>query len=547
MVFVATLDVGTTTVRCFIFNAKCEVLGSSTERVDLLNPQPGYFEIEPESLWRKIVKVINAAVVEARLKPTDITSFGLSTQRCTFLTWNHETQEYYHNFITWKDLRANELVDQWNAGMAIKSLNIVSYGLYLLTRSNRFLAASVLKMMNGQITLRLLHSLENNPRLREALKRKKARVELLDSWILYKLRSGNGIDKNIDHISDITSATATGLFDPFTLSWSPLGKVLFGIEPWLLPKVVDNGYRYFGHIHPNALGPEWQNTFISIEAAVSDQTAALWGSQCFERGDVKITLGTGAFLNLNTGNDCHASLMGMYPLVAWQFRDIQERAQTVYCVEGASHDMGTVIEWAQQCGFFTSPMETSAIAESVSDTNGVYFIPSFSGLGPPINDHRAASGFIGITPSTTREHLVRAILESIVFRIVQLCETVEKESKYTLRLLRVDGGVSHNDFVCQLLADATGSCVERATSIESSILGATYMVGYNCGLWNSFDKLRRLRQIERTFMPRPEYYTSIRKHIVIWLKAIERFKNCLLRSRWNQSGIEVEASESIGS
>ncbi|XP_011195724.2 putative glycerol kinase 5 [Zeugodacus cucurbitae] len=525
MVYIATLDVGTTTVRCFITNDKCEVLGSATERVDLLNPQPGHFEIEPESLWAKIVAVINKAVRQAHLRPCDINSFGLSTQRCTFLTWNHETQEYYHNFITWKDLRANALVAQWNNGLVIKTLNSVSYALYLVTRSNRFLAASVLKMMNSQVSTRLLHEVQTNTRLQQALKRNEARVELLDSWILYKLRSGNGLQTNIDHITDITSATATGLYDPFTLCWSPLGKLLSGIESGLLPKVVDNGYTDFGHIHPNALGPEWHNSCVAIRASISDQTAAMWGSQCFERGDVKITLGTGAFLNLITGSTCHASIMGMYPLVAWQFRNAKAQARTVYCVEGASHDIGTVIEWARQCGFFNDPMETSAMAQTVPDTNGVYFIPAFSGLGPPINNPRAATGFIGITLSTTRAHLVRAILESIVFRIVQLCETVETESKYTLKLLRVDGGVSRNDFVCQHLADATGIRVERATSIESSILGAIYMVGYNMGLWNSFRNLHKFRQIERTFEPRAQNYLPIRERMADWMKAVKRFEN----------------------
>ncbi|XP_067645291.1 putative glycerol kinase 5 [Eurosta solidaginis] len=523
MVHIATLDVGTTNVRCFITNATCEVLGSSSEKVVLLNPLPGYFEIEPETLWTQIVRVINNAVLDAQLKPCDITCFGLSTQRCTFLTWNHETQECYHNFITWKDLRANELVNQWNAGIAIKTLNAFSYVLYLITRSKRFLAASVLKMMNSQVTLRLLHETQTNKRLQEALKLRKVRVELLDSWILYKLRSGNGIRKNIDHISDITSATATGLFDPFTLSWSPLLKHLFGIDSSLLPNVVDNGCKDFGYIDSRALGPEWHNSRILISASTSDQTAAMWGSQCFNRGDVKITLGTGAFLDMVTGSECHASLTGMYPLVAWQFKDNQKHDRTVYCVEGASNDIGTVIEWAMRCGFFTNPMETTNIAESVSDTNGVYFVPAFSGLGPPINDQKAASGFIGITPSTHRPHLVRAILESIVFRTVQLCEAVENENKCTLKLLRVDGGVSRSDFVCQLLADSTGKCVERAVSVESSIMGASYMAGYNIGLWNSFEKLRQLRKIDRTFRPRPEYQSKILANMKNWLKATERF------------------------
>lgn len=155
---------------------------------------------------------------------------GISSQRCTFLTWNHLTNEYFHNFITWKDLRSDNLVDKWNNSFTLKSINSFAYVLYLLTRSNRFLAGSVLKMMNGQVTLRLLYEIQNNLKLKEALKTKSARIELLDSWILYKLKSGNGQNPNVEHITDITSCTATGLFDPFLLDWSPMIKFVFGID-----------------------------------------------------------------------------------------------------------------------------------------------------------------------------------------------------------------------------------------------------------------------------------------------------------------------------
>ncbi|XP_017488580.1 PREDICTED: putative glycerol kinase 5 [Rhagoletis zephyria] len=188
MIYIATLDVGTTTVRCFIIDARGEVLGSSTERVKLLNPQPGHFEIEPETLWAQIVSVVNRAVIDAQLKPCDITNFGLSTQRCTFLTWNHETQEYYHNFITWKDLRANTLVDQWNTGAAIKALNIFSYVLYLITRSKRFLAASVLKMMNGQV-IRGEHikTEESNTNVQYKLKATKTTIKTLQGKFILSI------------------------------------------------------------------------------------------------------------------------------------------------------------------------------------------------------------------------------------------------------------------------------------------------------------------------------------------------------------------------
>ncbi|XP_039488938.1 putative glycerol kinase 5 [Drosophila santomea] len=523
--FILALDVGTTCVRSFVLDEECVVRGSAVDAVELLNPQPGYFEIEPESLWRKIVSVITQAVKNAKLTPTDITCLTISTQRCTFLTWDHRTGEYYHNFITWKDLRADELVDQWNTSWTKSSMNWMSYALFLLTRQSRFLAGSVLKLMNGQVTPRLLFEIMHNKKLKQALMQKKARVELLDSWILHKLRTGSSRDKDVEHITDVTSSTATGLYDPFTLSWSPLISWLFGINSKILPRVVDNGYKGFGHVHPTAFGPEWANTQIPIAASLSDQTAAIWGSQCFQKNDVKVTMGTGAFLNLVTGDRCQAAICGMYPLVAWQFKNPTRQQGAVYCIEGASHDFGTVVTWAQSCELFDSPANTSDIAQSVPDTNDVFFMPAFSGLGPPVNDYRSASGFIGLSPSTTKAHMVRALLESIVFRLVQLIEAAEDETSQKLHMIRVDGGVSRNDFVCQFLADLSRLRVERAENAESSIMGATFMAGINHGIWRDVEDLKRFRQVERVFEPRPKEYETIASRMDKWSRTIARFSD----------------------
>ncbi|XP_017135367.1 putative glycerol kinase 5 [Drosophila miranda] len=521
--YIAALDVGTTCVRCFVLDEKCLVKGSAVDEVELLNPQPGFFEIEPECLWRKIVNVITLAIRDAKLTPAQITCLTISTQRCTFLTWNHETGEYYHNFITWKDLRAHELVDEWNSSWTKRSMNSVSFALYLVTRQPRFLAGSVLKLMNGQVTPRLLYEINNNKRLKQALHENKARVELLDSWILHKLRSGNGKNTNVEHITDVTSSTATGLYDPFTLSWSPFISWLFGFDTKILPRVVDNGYKDFGHVHPAAFGPGWDNTSIPIAASLSDQAASMWGSQCFKKNDVKVTMGTGAFLNLSTGSKCRAATSGIYPLVAWQIKNNSKSQGAVYCIEGAAHDFGTVVTWAQSCELFKKPDETALIAKSVPDTNGVFFMPAFSGLGPPVNDYRSASGFIGLTPSTTKAHMVRALLESIVFRLVQLIDATEKETSQKLKVIRVNGGVSRNDFVCQFLADLSGLKVERDENTESSIMGATFMAGINHGIWKNFEDLKCFRKVERVFEPRLNVYEKVIERMDKWCGAIDRF------------------------
>lgn len=223
-----------------------------------------------------------------------------------------------------------------------------------------------------------------------------------------------------------------------------------------MPRVVDNSSESFGYVHPAAFGSDWGETKIPIAASVSDQTAAMWGSQCFTTGDVKVTMGTGAFLNLITGADCKAVISGMYPLVAWQLKRHKDtQPKTIYCVEGAAHDFGTVVTWAQSCELFEHPADTSDIAQSVPDSNDVYFMPAFSGLGvsiwfflfiinnllmnllqPPVNDYRAASGFIGMTPSTSKAHMVRALLESIVFRVVQLITSAEQETGQKLKIIK---------------------------------------------------------------------------------------------------------------
>lgn len=518
MSFIASLDVGTTSLRCFVFDENCQIKGSATELVELLNPKPGYFEIEPEKLWQSVISVITNAIRDANLKPSDINCLGISTQRCTFLTWDRNTQDYFHNFITWKDCRADELVNKWNSGIIIRTLNTLSYGLYLVTRSKRFLAGGVFKLMNGQVTLRLIHEIESNPKLKEAIKNKTALVDTLDSWLLYKLRTGLGQNANLEHITDITSATATGLFDPFTLSWSGLIKTIFRINENLLPKVVSNTDD-FGCIHESLFGCK-----IPITSSVSDQVGSLWGSHCFDEGDLKITMGTGSFLDLITGKTCQPSVHGLYPLVAWHFKDTKNKDEIKFCVEGAVNDTGTLISWAQSCGLLSDPSESSEISLSVEDTKGVFFIPAFSGIGPPVNDYKAASGFLGITPSTNKAHLVRAILESIAFRIAQVCEVALSETKYKIQCLKVDGGVSKNDFICQFLADLVGINVERAVNSESSVLGSAYIAGLNSGIWKSREDLKKFRVIDKVFKPRTENRMEIQSRMKIWEKSVARFK-----------------------
>ncbi|OAD62930.1 Putative glycerol kinase 5 [Eufriesea mexicana] len=395
MKYIGALDVGTTTVRFHILDEKANTVASSVEKVRLLYPKPGYVEIDPDELWQAIVNVINNTLRESKVNAETIVGLGISTQRCSFTTWNLKDGRHYHNFITWKDSRANDMVNEWNSSISMKGLRLGSQILYTLSRKKRYLAASVFKFMNTQISLRLLWALQHVPGLQEAANNGNAVFGGVDSWLLYKLtvqaqtRPSNeppaagevfiklgdtviiviaGIPER-RHVTDVSSASATGLFDPFTMCWSYVMINLLKLPNSIFPEVMDTCGN-FGVTPKDVFGVE-----IPILCSMADQSASLFGSGCTQPGDLKITMGTGTFVNVNSGSKAHASVSGLYPLVGWRIND-----ELVYMVEGASNNTGVLIEWAKKIGIIDHAAETANTARSVNDSDGVYFVPAFSGL-----------------------------------------------------------------------------------------------------------------------------------------------------------------------
>lgn len=361
------------------------------------------------------------------------------------------------------------------------------------------------------MTPRLLWILKHNKPLQDALKRDEAMFGTIESYLLYRLRQGKSNDQ-IEHVMDITNAIATGFFDPFTMSWAGWAFNIFKLEKKLLPKVVDNSHVY-GEIHPSVLGVP-----IKITAVIADQAASIFGQCCFDKGDAKVTLGTGTFYNINTASKCHASILGLYPQIAYSIRDFG----VAYDVEGYSSDTANVVLWGLQIGLYESPAETSEMAAKVENSDGVFFIPGFNGLSAPINDFNATAGFIGVKTSTTKNHLVRALLESIVFRVAQLLNATLIETNFVVKKLRVDGGVSRNDFVLQTLADLCQIVVERSDP-ESTALGAAYLSAYNMKI-KSLEELKNGYKPLKVFKARNEKHEGILKSFKEWEKGVERFK-----------------------
>lgn len=320
------------------------------------------------------------------------------------------------------------------------------------------------KLSSIQCTSRLLWVMQNIPEVREATDQRNLCFATIDTWLIHKLTGG------AKFVSEISNASSTGLFDPFMMNWSDVSNFLVGTPKHIYPEVVDSDYN-FGNTIPEIFGVP-----IQIGSIIADQQASMFGSSCFKPKDLKITIGTGSFININTHSQPVASAEGTYPLVAWTLNKV-----STYLTEASCKDSGSLIQWAIDTGIASEVSEISAQAYSVQDSDGVFFIPAFSGLGPPLSDDKAATGFLGIKPTTTRNHMMRAILESIVYTIVAAYNMLYQQTSPELKEISIDGGVSNCDFVCQLLADILGQKIIRFSSHERTILGATFLAGLNTG------------------------------------------------------------------
>uniref|UniRef100_A0A667ZEZ9 Glycerol kinase 5 n=1 Tax=Myripristis murdjan TaxID=586833 RepID=A0A667ZEZ9_9TELE len=437
--FILSVDVGTTSIRCHVYDKEAKIKGSCATKVVSLYPEPGLVEMDPEALWQGFVIVVKGAVQDAGIHMRQVEALGISTQRSTFTTWDRKTGVPFHNFISWQDLRAAELVKSWNRSCTMKvSLKLPNISLLSFIQK-RFLAASLLVFSTQHVTFRLLWAITHYKQV-EAVAEGNCCFGTVDTWLLYKLTKG------LVHATDYSNASTTGIFDSYQMA---------------------------------------------------DQQAAMFGQCCFDTGDVKITMGTGTFMDINTGSKPHTSVAGLYPLVGWKIG-----SEVVYLAEGNAADTGTAINWAQELELFSDVQQTSAMAYSVPDSDGVCFVPSFSGLQAPLNDPKACASFMGLRPSNTKCHLVRAILESVAFRNKQLYETMLRETNIPINKIRVDGGVCTNDFVMQLTADLFGRKISRPQYCEMSCLGAAFVAGLGAGFWRSQEDLKKLQTTDKVFMPR---------------------------------------------
>ncbi|XP_055535879.1 putative glycerol kinase 5 [Wyeomyia smithii] len=522
--YVAALNVDQKQVKCFIYAlfrdaSRVEVVGSANEQIEFITAT-GLEEIDPVKLWNNVTSTIKAAIAEANLTAAQIAFLTISTHRGSFTCWNQATGAAYYNFITAQDLRAKQRVQDANDGFLFKAFKATASLLYCCSRSQRYLAQSVFQVTNEHVTMRLAWMVENSPGIQQDMKHENVLYGTIDSWLLYQFRKRNDSAGDLEHLSDITNCATSGFYDPFSRQWTRWATMLYPIRRSIRPTVVDNTFN-FGSVDASIFGSP-----IKIGTSISDTSAALWGTYCFDQTELYLKLDATTVVSILTGSTCLASIRGFAPSIGYKCGN-GSQSDLMYILEKTCTNCTAVMDWGEKIGLFSNCQEASALACAVSDSNGVFFVSDFNVLGAC--DITAGSSFIGIKKSTRREHMIRSLLESIVYRVALLYVSVHKEIQHhgleSISKIKIDGSVARNDFICQMLANITGLPVERGEAADASAFGAVLLAGLSANIWNSKQDLLQLRKEEKVFQPSPNTKLKLLRNMRCWEQLVDKFKD----------------------
>ena len=488
MKYILALDQGTTSSRAIVFNHKGEIRGSAQQEFPQIYPHTGWVEHDPNEIMGSQVGVIPEALIRAGVTSEDIAAIGITNQRETTIVWDKKTGRPIYNAIVWQCRRTAEYCEKLKA----EGLDKMIYdktGLVL----DAYFSATKLKWI-----------LDNVEGARQRAEKGELLFGTVDTYIMWHLSKGR------IHATDYTNASRTMLYNIHTLSWDKDLLKLFDIPACMLPEVRPSSYNY-GNADHTIVGSD-----IPICGVVGDQQAALFGQLCVEKGSMKNTYGTGCFLLMNTGDKPIRS-KGLVTTLAAGCTD---RPQ--YVLEGSVFMGGAIVQWLRdEMRMIRKASETENYAKRVKDTNGVYLIPAFVGLGAPYWDAKVRGTIYGLTRGTKKEHFIRAALEGIAYQVYDVAKAMEKDLGSPIKSLNVDGGASANNFLLQFQADILNTDVVRPKVVETTALGACYLAGLAVGYWKDIEQIRANKQIERTFTP--EMSEKERKKFVDgWTLCIER-------------------------
>ncbi len=494
--FVGAIDQGTTSTRFMIFDhGGNEIARHQLEHEQIL-PRAGWVEHDPTEIWSRTQNVVETALSRANLTAADLAAVGITNQRETTVVWDRETGRPLYNAIVWQDTRTDRIaaaLDRDGRGDVIRQRAGLPPAAYFSGGKLQWL-------------------LENVDGLREAAESGRAVFGNTDTWLLWNLTGGR--DGGV-YITDPTNASRTMLMDLETLQWDDELLGFFGIPRAMLPEIRPSSdpNTYGQTLRSGPFGGE-----VPLAGDLGDQQAATVGQVCFDVGQAKNTYGTGNFLLLNTGTDIVRSQHGLVTTVGYKFGD----APTVYALEGSIAVTGSAIQWLRdQLGIIGNAAESEALARTVDDTGGLYFVPAFSGLFAPYWRSDARGAIVGMSRFHTRAHIARAALEAICYQSKDVVLAMEQDSGVKSEVMRVDGGVTANDFAMQVQADILGVPVSRPVVAETTALGAAYAAGLAMGFWKNTDELRQNWQESKRWEPQ---WTSEQRDAgyAQWKKAVER-------------------------
>ena len=487
--YIMSLDQGTTSCRCIVFNRKGEVISLAQKEFKQIYPKPGWVEHDAMEIWAIQAGVAQEAMRQVGAEYHDIAAIGITNQRETTVVWEKDTGRPDYNAIVWQCRRTADYCDELTAKGLTDTVQRRT-GLLI----DAYFSATKLKWI-----------LDHVERGRERAKNGELLFGTIESWLIWNLTKGRV------HVTDYSNAARTMLFNIKELKWDEELLELFDIPEAMLPEAVPSSYIY-GETDPLIFGGP-----IPIASAAGDQQAALFGQACFQSGDAKNTYGTGGFLLMNTGKKPVYSKNGLLTTVAWGIND-----EVYYALEGSVFVAGAAVQWLRdELKIIEKSSDTEAMALSVPDTNGVYFVPAFVGLGAPYWDPYARGIITGLTRGVNRNHLVRATLEAIAYQTWDVLEAMQEDSGIRLAALKVDGGASENRFLMQFQADIIGTQVERPANKESTAVGAAYLAGLAVGFWSDLGDVVKNRSIDGVFEPSMDE-TRRMELLQGWHKAVSR-------------------------
>ncbi len=466
--YILALDQGTTSSRAIVFNHQGDLLSVAQKEFQQFFPQPGWVEHDAKEIWSSQISVASEAIARLGIRPSAIAAIGITNQRETTIVWDRATSEPIHPAIVWQDRRTARYCDELKAA-GHEWMFQTKTGLLI----DAYFSGTKLKWLLDQV-----------PGARARAERGELAFGTVDSWLVWKLTAGRC------HLTDVTNASRTLLFNIHTQVWDDELLALLDIPRSLLPEVRSSSelYGYTGA----EFGAE-----IAIAGIVGDQQAATYGQAALKPGMAKNTYGTGGFALLNTGNQAILSRHKLLTTIAWRIQD-----RTDYALEGSVFIAGAVVQWLRDgLGIIKTSADVEPLAQSVADNGGVYLVPAFVGLGAPHWDSYARGTIVGLTRGTTSAHIARAALESIAYQTADVLAAMREDAHLDLSELRVDGGASCNDLLMQFQADILGVPVVRPKISETTALGAAYLAGLAVGYWESEDEIMQYWQIEKRFEP----------------------------------------------